>query len=220
MVHLAVATPEFPRLVGRVVDEAALLSPQARITLSRQLEKHERATGQQVVVVTLNSLEGYAIEEYGYRLGRHWGIGEKDKNTGVLLIAAPNERRMRIEVGYGLEGVLTDARSHQIIQEVIRPAFKKGDYEQGIVQGTAAILRTLGGEQEPSRSEAPKEQESRADKLVSILLLIPFAIFIITYAIIRIRYAAYCRDHLGGHWDSGFGGGGGSFGGGGASGSW
>ena len=99
------------------------------------LAAHERATGQQVVVVTLDSLQGYSIEDYGYQLGRHWGIGQKGKNNGALLIVAPKEHKVRIEVGYGLEGTLTDATSRTIIQNYILPSFKRGDYNAGVVGG-------------------------------------------------------------------------------------
>src|SRR5260370_40538125 len=111
------------------------------------LEQHERASGgQQVVVVTLKSLQGLSIEDFGYQLGRHWGIGQKDENTGALLIVAPNEHKVRIEVGYGLEGTLTDALSRAIIERDIVPAFKRGDLNGGVLAGTAAILRVLGGD--------------------------------------------------------------------------
>ncbi len=100
--------PKFPPLTGRVVDDAGVLNASTRGELTDMLAEHERATGEQVVVVTLESLQGYPIEDYGYQLGRHWGIGQKGTNTGALLIVVPKERKVRIEVGYGLEGMLTD----------------------------------------------------------------------------------------------------------------
>jgi len=142
----AQAALQFPTLTGRVVDEAGILSPAARAELDAQLAAHEKATSNQLVVVTLKSLQGDDIADYGYQLGRHWGIGQKGKNNGVLLIVAPNERKLRIEVGYGLEGVLTDAESRIIIERVIKPYFKQGDYDQGIRAGVSAILAALGGE--------------------------------------------------------------------------
>ncbi len=105
------------------------------------LADHERATGEQVVVVTLASLQGYPIEDFGYQLGRHWGIGQKGKNTGALLIVAPNEHKVRIEVGYGLEGTLTDAISATIIQNYILPSFKRGDFNFGVLAGTTSMLQ-------------------------------------------------------------------------------
>jgi len=150
------AAPQFPALSGRVVDEAGLLSPQAVQSLTQLLAGHEQAAGNQVVVVTVKSLQGYPIEDYGYQLGRHWGIGQKQTNNGVLLIVAPTERKVRIEVGYGLEGKLTDALSHQIIQNLILPQFKAGHYEQGIVAGTRAIVDVLGGQYEAPPAPKPR----------------------------------------------------------------
>jgi len=140
------ATLDFPPLTGRVVDEAGILSLSFRNEISAQLAAHEQATSNQVVVVTLKTLRGDDISDYGYQLGRHWAIGQKGKNNGVLLIVAPNEKKMRIEVGYGLEGVLTDAESRVIIERVIKPPFRQGDYEQGIRAGVNAIFAALGGE--------------------------------------------------------------------------
>src|SRR5437016_2830504 len=105
------AEPHFPALTGRVVDEAHLLDANARSSIESKLADFESKTGDQLVVATLSSLQGYEIEDYGYRLGRAWGVGEKGKNNGAVLIVAPNEHRVRIEVGYGLEGTLTDAVS-------------------------------------------------------------------------------------------------------------
>src|SRR4051812_38060744 len=106
----------FPPLTGRVVDQAHILSAGAVSQLTAQLEAHEKATGQQVVVATVISLQDQEIAEYGYQLGRAWSIGQKDKNTGAILLVAPKERKVRIEVGYGLEGTLTDAQSRLIIE--------------------------------------------------------------------------------------------------------
>src|SRR5262249_7216460 len=120
--------PSFPRLSGRVVDDAQILDAATQSELTSMLARHEQAAGQQVVVVTLPSLQGYPIEDFGYQLGRNWGIGQKDKNTGALLIVAPKEHKVRIEVGYGLEGQLTDAMSRVIIERDILPEFKRGDF--------------------------------------------------------------------------------------------
>ena len=140
----------FPELTGRVVDNADLLSPEQEQEISSQLETLENNTTDQLVVVTLKSLDGYDIADYGYQLGRHWAIGQKEKNNGVLLIVAPNERKVRIEVGYGLEGILTDARSSRIIQNVILPAFKSGEYDIGIQSGVDKIINMLG---DPSHAD-------------------------------------------------------------------
>ncbi len=116
--------PNFPQLTGRVVDDAGVLDTWTQSELSDILSAHEGATGEQVVVVTLPSLQGYSIEDFGYQLGRHWGIGQKGKNNGVLLIVAPKDHKVRIEVGYGLEGTLTDAQSRIIIEQSILPSFR------------------------------------------------------------------------------------------------
>ena len=129
VVVAAGAAPSFPALTGRVVDEAGILSSDTQSRLTALLAEHEQQTGHQVVVVTLKSLQGNDIADYGYQLGRAWGIGQKGKNTGALVIVAPNERKVRIEVGYGLEGILTDAQSKLIIENTILPYFKKGDYD-------------------------------------------------------------------------------------------
>ena len=140
------AAPDFPALTGRVVDEAGILSVQAESELVAQLAAHEQSTSNQIVVVTLKSLRGYEISDYGVQLGRHWGIGQKGKNNGALLIVAPAERKLRIEVGYGLEGVLTDAVSRDIIERAIKPPFRQQNYEQGIRAGVGAMLAALSGE--------------------------------------------------------------------------
>jgi uncharacterized membrane protein YgcG len=114
----------FPELTGRVVDDAGILDPSTKAWLERKLAEFETKTTGQLVVVTLKSLQGTSIEDYGYQLGRHWQIGQKGKNTGALLIVAPNERKVRIEVGYGFEGTLTDAVSKLIIENSIIPRLR------------------------------------------------------------------------------------------------
>lgn len=148
LLWLFIATAQaltFPALSGRVVDEGQMLTPATREQLTQSLQAHEKATGEQVVVVTVPDLQGMPIEDYGYQLGRAWGIGQKDKNNGALLIVARDDRKLRIEVGYGLEDRLTDAQASVIINQIITPAFKTGDYNQGISDGVGAILQVLGG---------------------------------------------------------------------------
>jgi uncharacterized protein len=137
-------TPRFPPLTGRVVDEAGLLSPRAKAEITGWLAQFEAATKRQVVIATVKSLQGLPIADYGYQLGRFWGIGQKDKNTGAILLAAPTEHKVRIEVGYGLEGELTNAISSTIINQDILPFFRQGNYEQGIAAGVVGMLRALG----------------------------------------------------------------------------
>ncbi len=139
----AFAAPNFPTLSSRVVDQANVLSPSTEVKLKNILEAHENETTNQIVVVTLNTLDGYEIADYGYQLGRHWGIGQAEKNNGALLIIAPNERKVRIEVGYGLEGTLTDGLSSYIINQELVPYFKTGDYDTGTQNGISAMLQAL-----------------------------------------------------------------------------
>lgn len=139
------AAPDFPALTGRVVDEAEILSAAVETEINASLATHEQASGNQVVVVTLKSLRDYEISDYGVQLGRHWGIGQEGKNNGVLLIIAPNQREMRIEVGYGLEGLLTDAISSDIIERTLKPSFRQLNYDLGVRNGIVAILSALGG---------------------------------------------------------------------------
>ena len=138
--------PAFPPLTGRVVDAANLLDERAERALSATLAAHEEASSDQVVVATVPSLEGYAIADYANRLGRAWGIGTAENDNGVVLLVAPNEREVRIEVGYGLEGALTDALSSTIIRREILPAFRSGDYTGGVEAGVDSILAAIEGE--------------------------------------------------------------------------
>ena len=147
-------TLTFPALTGRVVDDAGLLGAADRAALTEASAVLETKTNDQLVIVTLKSLQGTSIEDYGYQLGRRWQIGLKDKNTGVLLIVAPNERKVRIEVGYGLEGTLTDALTKVIIENAILPSFRAGDFPGGIKRGAADIIRVLSGDADELQREA------------------------------------------------------------------
>ena len=135
--------PAFPPLTGRVTDTANVLPPATVAELTAKLEALETATGTQLVVATVPSLQGNDISDYGYQLGRAWGIGQKGSNNGVLLLVAPADRKVRIEAGYGMEGRLTDALSETIIRRNIIPAFKAGDLPGGIVAGTDALIAQL-----------------------------------------------------------------------------
>ncbi|MBL8772840.1 MAG: TPM domain-containing protein [Phenylobacterium sp.] len=162
LVAPAWAAPKFPALTGRVVDEAGILSPATEQKLTAELAALEQKTGRQVVVATLSSLQGYEIEEYGYQLLRTWGIGRKAEDDGAILIVAPNERKVRIEVGYGLEPVLTDALSSLILQRRILPAFKAGDLEKGVVDGAEAIIAQLGLPPEEARAQIAQAEAQQA----------------------------------------------------------
>ena len=224
------ATPDFPALTGRVVDEANLMSRKQAHQLAQQLAVFEKRSGVQLVVVSIDTLAGDTIEEYGYQLGRHWGIGQKGKNNGVLLIIAQDERKVRIEVGYGLEGALPDAIAANIIQTRILPAFKRGDMVAGILAGSQGIMQALAGEYQPV------DNTSKADKQGGPWLFILVVIAMIVLHNLRgggggpggRRRTAYMAGGFGagsfggrtGGGGGGFSGGGGSFGGGGASGGW
>src|SRR6478609_1533614 len=133
----------FPPLSGRIVDQANIIPADTRSAIESKLVELENKSGIQLVVATVSSLEGQEIEPYANQLFRAWKLGEKQKNNGVLLLVAPNERRVRIEVGYGLEGTLTDALSKVIIANAITPRFKAGDFSGGIVRGVDDIITVL-----------------------------------------------------------------------------
>jgi uncharacterized protein len=237
----AFAAPTFPPLTGRVVDDAHVLSPEVQADLTAKLAALEAKTGRQLVVVTLPSLQGDDIEDYGYQLGRAWGIGQKDKNTGVLFIIAPSEKKVRIEVGYGLEPVLTDTLSTIILQEQVLPKFRSGDVAGGVVAGADALVQQLG--LDPTMAQANAVQAERAPPrrhheglgaVVSFLLVmfVLSAVFrggrrgggmgwILPLMFMGGGFGGGGRDDDGGGGDGGgFSGGGGSFGGGGSSGGW
>ncbi len=149
----ALAAITFPALTGRVVDQAELLSPQQEAELTQKSEALQQAAGRQLVVATVSSLQDNPIEDYGYQLGRHWRLGQQGANNGVILLVAPTEKRVRIEVGYGLEPILPDAMSSQIIEQQILPRFRANDYPGGIMAGADAIIAQL---------QAPPEAAERA----------------------------------------------------------
>ena len=254
LVLLLIAVPafaaiDFPKLTGRVVDAADVLPPAVEASLDAKLAGIEQASGHQVVVATVPSLEGVPIEDYGYQLGRAWGIGSKDKDDGVVLLVAPNDRKVRIEVGYGLEPVLTDALSGQIIRERILPAFRDGDLPAGVEAGVDAISEqiALPPEEAQARADAAAAEPRHRDRegpgfgAVMWFLIILFWIFAMSSGRRRRRggmgglgwflvgqaLGSASRRSSGwggggGGWGGGggFSGGGGSFGGGGASGGW
>ncbi len=231
-------TLTFPALSGRVVDEAGLLRPSDRAALTETLADLEAKTTDQLVVVTLKSLQGKTIEDYGYQLGRAWGIGQKDKNNGILLIVAPNEHAVRIEVGYGLEGEITDAVSSFIIQNSILPRFKLNDFPGGIKRGTDDIVQALTGGANAYKSAAQEPSPAAIDTSGNqpawpIIIVVLGGILLVIFC--ALRGGGFCqvlvqivlsvafsggRGSSGGSGGSSFSGGGGSFGGGGSSGSW
>ena len=178
----AFADPTFPALSGRVVDQADLLPPDQEAAITARLAQLETQTGDQLVVATLDSLQDYEIEDYGYRLGRAWGIGNAENDSGVLLIVAPNERKVRIEVGYGLEPVLTDALSNQIIQTDILPPFRDGDFASGIEAGVDALITqlTLDPAEAQARAAAAAPSEADAPVLPGLIIALIFIFFFLS----------------------------------------
>lgn len=163
----------FPQLSGRVVDQAGLLTVEQETSLSDQLAAHEAQTSNQIVVLTLADLGGYDIADYANRLGRHWGIGTAENDNGVLLVVARDDRKVRIEVGYGLEGALTDSLSSVIIQRHILPAFRQNNYPLGINNGANAIMQAVQGEY---TYEPRAASNQLSDRIGSFLPLIFIAI--------------------------------------------
>jgi uncharacterized protein len=247
LLAMPAAAQEFPKLTGRVVDAANLLSPAAEAEIDAKLANLEATTTRQLVVATIPDLQGYDISDYGYRLGRAWGIGQKQEDNGALLIVAPNERKVRVEVGYGLEGVLTDAWSSILIHRQILPRFREGDMEGGIVAGVDALTAQLALPEEEARAVAAKAREQAGDENGHGFALIPM-LFVAFFIFSMLRGLFGGRRYRrrgpwgapiviwgpgmggwgrgrsgwggGGFGGGGFSGGGGSFGGGGASGGW
>lgn len=241
------AAPKFPQLTGRIVDNAGLLTADDKAAIEAELAALEAKSTDQIAVVTVPSLDGYTIEDYGYQLGRHWGIGQAGKDNGALLIVAPNERKVRIEVGRRLEPLLTDTMSSLIVNNAILPRFRRGDFSGGIRAGVRDMKDVLLGDAEAVKERA---KGGRTDPDVDWAAIIFLAIWIAIF--LYVMYAQYRHAQLPpgkrpyrrtryrdsgpiiipggyGHWGGDFGGGrggggwsggGGGFGGGGASGGW
>jgi uncharacterized protein len=220
-----------PFLSGRVVDEAGMIPEDARQRIEQKLAAFEQKTGDQVAVLTVNSLDGEPVEDYSMRVVETWKLGKKGKDNGVLFLVAKEDRKMRIEVGYGLEGDLTDLENGRILDNVVRPDFQKGDFGGGIEHGVDAILNALGGGAVPVAAPQTEEDEGGSDWFFYVV----FAVILL----ILLSQGGRRRGPWGGggYWGGGggfggggfsggggggggFSGGGGSFGGGGASGSW
>jgi uncharacterized protein len=140
----SVGAREVPALVARAQDQAGLLSPALRRRVDAQLLAYEQKTGHQLILLTLPSLEGDPLEDFTIHVMESWKLGNKDRDDGLLLFVAVAERKIRIEVGQGLEGDVTDAVSSRIINEIMQPAFRRGDMEGGIVQGLKALMTATG----------------------------------------------------------------------------
>lgn len=230
----AIAEISFPELTGRVVDQAGLLTASQRASLETDLAAFEAKSTDQIVVVTTPSLQGYPIDEFGYQLGRKWGIGQKNKDNGILFIVAPNERKVRIEVGRRLEPLLPDGRAGSIISNTILPMFRRGDFPGGIKAGVAEVKAVLEGDKAELAERAkrpPPPVDYSGYVVIAIWLLI--VIFVIRA---QMRAASQMPQTIGpdgkkrrrsynnsgpiifpggsGGWSGGFGGGGGDSGGG------
>jgi uncharacterized protein len=235
---------DYPPLTGRVVDQANVITAQSRDALETKLKELEDKSSIQLVVAAVKSLQGSDIETYANGLFRFWKLGQAQKNNGVLLLVAPAEHKVRIEVGYGLEGTLTDALSSVIIASAIIPRFKVGDFSGGIERGVDGIINVLSGDSAGWQTKVDVRREDASadfDKLFPILFFL-LVIFVCWYLIhhagggpstgrrrggpIFIPYggpgwgSGWGGGGQGGGFGGGFGGGGGSSGGGGASGSW
>jgi len=208
----ATAIPDHPS--GRISDYAGIFSQAVISEVTGILENYEKQTTNQIAVATFNSLEGGSLEDFSIKLAEKWKIGQKDKNNGVILVIFKDDRKVRIEVGYGLEPVLTDAKCQGIMQRAIVPNFKAGDYDAGLRASVGQIIEVLSGEKEERLTDQDKPS-------IGMIILI---VFIIILIIIVVAIGAFGGGSSGGYYSGGssgsggFSGGGGSFGGGGASG--
>jgi len=235
---------DFPPLTGRVIDQANVLTAQNRTSLESKLKDFEDKSGIQIVVATVKSLQGSDIETYANDLFRFWKLGQAQKNNGVLLVVAPAERKIRIEVGYGLESTLTDAMSSVIIASAMIPRFRAGDFSGGIERGIDGIVTVLSSDNAGWQTTADVRREDSSAEFGGLfpLLFLLLLIFVCWYLIHNATGSPPGRGvrrrgmgpifipfpggswgsggGLGGGFGGGFAGGGGSSGGGGASGSW
>jgi uncharacterized protein len=233
----ALAAPpalKFPPLTGRVVDNAHMLSPATVQKLDGELANLEAQTGHQLVVATVPDLQGREIEDFGYQLGRTWQLGRKGVNDGAILLVAPAAHKVRIEVGYGLEPVLTDALSSVILQTKVLPQFRQGRMEDGVVAGTEALIAQLALPEDQAKANVaqaaarPRVQQDHGEVGPRIPVFV--IILIVFWVITGLLRAGGRRGGMGGMWwlpflfmggggrGGGWGGGGGGFGGGGGGG--
>lgn len=231
---LTLTAADLPVLKGRVTDNAGLLSSEAAIRIEQKLQSLETSDSTQIAVLTVNTLDGDSIEDFSMRVAEQWKLGQKGLDNGALLIIAKDDRKLRIEVGYGLEGKLTDAISGRIIRQVIVPHFKKNDFEGGVEAGVDAMIAAAKGEfvAPESRNTAPKD-------LIPLFLIV-LIIFVVVVSLLTNAIKSGSNNYRGGGYGGGyrgggyrggnggfgggggggFSGGGGGFGGGGSSGGW
>lgn len=174
----ALAQKPVPELWGtRVHDDAHVLKPETIEALEKQLKAYEDSTSNQIAILTISSLEGETIEEYSLRVAEKWKLGQADKDNGVLLLIAVDDHKMRIEVGHGLEGVLTDALSNRIIRNEMAPAFRRADFDGGVTAAITAITKAIGGEYTANDSSEILELSTSARILIGLGIYAFLSIF-------------------------------------------
>jgi uncharacterized protein len=233
-----------PSLQARVNDHANLLSPAEKSALEAKLAAYEQKTGQQFALLTVPTLDGQPLEEFGIKVAEAWKLGDKKRDDGLIMIVVPNDRKMRIEVGYGLEGSVPDAIAARVVREVLAPAFRAGAYAQGIEGAFDTLMQAASGEA-PPQAAAPQPTKRRKSPAWGLLspLILPLILFFIFSSFFGGGRGGRRRGMFGvpfigggmggGGWGAGGGwgggggggggfggGGGGGFGGGGASGNW
>jgi uncharacterized protein len=207
LLPLMSAALEAPKASGYVNDLAGLVAPATELKIENFLRNFEASDSTQLVVLTIDSLEGENLEGYSLKVAESWGIGQKGKDNGALLLIARQERKVRIEVGYGLEGRLTDLLSGRIIDQEITPRFKAGDYEGGIIAGVTSMAEAVRGEYQGTGSTSRKRKRNPLGALGLLFFLGP--------GLMLLGGGRRGRHRRGGFWIGGFGCGGGGFGGGG-----
>lgn len=225
----AIAAQPLPTPNGYVTDQANMLSSTVESELNQALSELEKTDSTQIAVLTINTLNNEALESYALNILQTWGIGQKQKDNGALLLIVKNDRKIRIEVGYGLEGRLTDLLSGRIIDHIISPKFKQGQFDEGVSAGVHAMIDVVHGEF--------KAEKKTKTKIHPLIIMIGFFVFSLIVSRLNRKYGSKTRrssmrfptsSHRGGYGGSshsgssggGFSGGGGSGGGGGASGGW
>lgn len=219
------ADPKFPSLTAPIVDAAGIVDADTKTIVENKLRDYESTSGHQLAVATVPSLEGYDIRDYGNRLFRFWALGDRVKNDGVLVLIAPNEHKVSIEVGYGLEGDLTDAMSRLIIENSMVPRFKAGDYSGGIYAGIDDIEKVVGGQGDQVVQRIDNQSANNMHDILPYVIFFIIVIFILMNAsrglrMIYIPGGGFSSGGGGFSGGGGWSGGGGSSGGGGASGGW
>jgi uncharacterized protein len=230
---------DVPPLTGRVVDRAEILSPRAEGAITQALEELEKSDSTQVAVLTIPTLEGESLDEFALHVAHDvWHLGQKEQDNGALILVVPDDRKVRIEVGYGLEGRLTDLVAGRIVDEVMIPHFRQREWEKGVVAGVDAVIQAVRGEYQAPPTTRRRRGGPSIDGVFGLLLLlvivgrlfggrrrmgygVPFGLGGLGgYYLGRRGFGGHRGGFGGGGFGGGFGGGGGGFGGGGASGGW